>query len=188
MKHTITVLQDDIDNGIPGSSIRCPEALAANRDLFLDNVRIDGKYLLAGAEFHALLPAEASNFVRKFDGGCTVEPFKFEIETVDGLRPARVPAYGLDMCSASAWTDEIMNCWSSFSQVLTGLDGGVLGFVPAAHQYQYQQFAGYHSLVFKAAIEDKHSNGPWTPDFGSVPMTYDPPTWTAANLDVTATS
>jgi hypothetical protein len=87
VKHTITVLQDDIDNGKPGSPGRCAIALAAKRELFLDDVYVNGRSLMTETE-HAAFPLEAIAFVSKFDTRCPVEPFKFEID----LQP-RISSY-----------------------------------------------------------------------------------------------
>lgn len=94
MKRTITVLQDDIDQGCPRAPENCAIARAATRDLadlFADllgeNLRVGvavghlnvwaGSWQLV---YTADLPVEARSFIACFDQGLPVEPFKFEIE------------------------------------------------------------------------------------------------------------
>jgi hypothetical protein len=174
VKYTIAVLQDDIDKGTPGSSHRCALALAAGRELFRDDITVCGQYLNASQEFHAKLPETARTFIPRFDSGAGVEPFKFEIETVDGPRPFA------GVTVISIWAHEMTY---GFSQVLKGGPADLaLGYA-----YQYQQFAGYQALAFKDSSA-KSPDTTWTPEFGSVPMTYEPSAWTPAALDVTATS
>lgn len=82
MRRTVTVLQDDIDNGVPWRSGSCALALAAKREL----ADLPGSgWLVIGAYIHAeswqaLLPEEAGTFRRDFDHKRPVEPFKFEID------------------------------------------------------------------------------------------------------------
>jgi hypothetical protein len=104
MKRAITVLQDDIDNGIRESVSRCAIARAANRDLAdllaeendpsVSDVRVSvnagmisllrnersGNFGISWATHSGELPLDACDFIQDFDGGARVEPFKFEIE------------------------------------------------------------------------------------------------------------
>lgn len=79
MKYTITVLQDDIDNGKPTSSRDCAIALAAKRELFTDNLWVNALGIETFTE-HGTLPSEARAFIPRFDKKLPVEPFKFEID------------------------------------------------------------------------------------------------------------
>jgi hypothetical protein len=79
VKRTITVLQDDIDNGEKGVSSSCAIARAAKRDLSLDTVLVRPG-LLAASGYYAQLPAEATCFILEFDRDIPVEPFKFEVD------------------------------------------------------------------------------------------------------------
>lgn len=79
MKHTITVLQDDIDNGKPRSSMDCGIALAAKHELFTDNLWVNGLGIETLTE-RGTLPSEARAFISRFDQKLPVEPFKFEID------------------------------------------------------------------------------------------------------------
>lgn len=83
-KHSIAVLQDDIDNGIVASHTECPIARAARRDLQLEDysVTVDYMRIFLGMNF-APLPHEATTFAQRFDAGRPVEAFKFEIELED---------------------------------------------------------------------------------------------------------
>jgi hypothetical protein len=83
-KHTITVLQDDIDNGQKRNSRNCAIALAAMRDLNEDMVMVLRRHLNTYSNPEQfLLPAEARMFALQFDMGLPVEPFKFEIGEED---------------------------------------------------------------------------------------------------------
>ena len=91
MKRTVTVLQDDIDNGRRNSADNCAIALAAKRDLFLENLWVDGVSMTFAGTWvsgtgTAELPAAARQFVTRFDGNLEVEPFKFEIDVPDGAK------------------------------------------------------------------------------------------------------
>lgn len=84
MRRTITVLQDDIDNGKPGRIRRCAIALAAGRDLAdlpgADRVMVTGRIWGGEMRWRADMPGEAHAFQRLFDDGKPVEPFKFEVD------------------------------------------------------------------------------------------------------------
>jgi hypothetical protein len=83
-KHTITVLQDDIDNGEPNNVNNCPIARAVKRDLNEDMVMVLRRHLNTYSNPEQfLLPAEARMFALQFDMGLPVEPFKFEIGEED---------------------------------------------------------------------------------------------------------
>lgn len=91
MKRTVTVLQDDIDQGVRVDTGRCPIARAVRRDLAdlisggnqvrvedtrLDITSGDGLFTVARGR----LPRTAQTFVSDFDEEQPVESFKFEIE------------------------------------------------------------------------------------------------------------
>ena len=90
MKRTVTVLQDDIDNGEPRRAYRCAIARAARRDLAdllpeHGHACFDGSFLILKNEFYVELaearaPREARDFISSYDNELPVEPFKFEIE------------------------------------------------------------------------------------------------------------
>lgn len=170
MKQAIAVLQDDIDNGEPGKVRRCAIALAANRELFRDDIVVSGRYLMAGTEFYAVLPDSATAFMPRFDAGMPVEPFKFEVEIIQG------PGPGSGFSVSGVWVDEILH---GFSQILTGLNGEVLGLLPVT-SHQYEQLEKY-----KAVTGYPQQSAPWTADFGQVPLTYAPVTWIPDDLIIT---
>jgi hypothetical protein len=76
---TITVTQDDIDNGVRAAPCLCPIALAAQRKYpyvsvgtFTISVGAD-----ASREKVYRMPLKASRFIEDFDQGRLVEPFTF---------------------------------------------------------------------------------------------------------------
>jgi hypothetical protein len=84
-KHTITVTQEDINDGKGGNCTLCPIALAAKRT-FPDICPVVGAYFLVldsapGEEDGELipLPGDAQQFVEDFDFGRPVEPFSFKV-------------------------------------------------------------------------------------------------------------
>jgi hypothetical protein len=85
VKRTITVLQDDIDNGVRWDFGKCAIARAATRDLAdvvrEDTVEVRGTLHFGGLSgMYGLIPLEASKFIANFDYGRPVEPFKFEVD------------------------------------------------------------------------------------------------------------
>ena len=81
----ISVTQDDINLGMPGSAGACPIALAAQR-LLPDAAVMVGDVLTvtdknSGVDDY-LLPTEAHAFISAFDddGSAAVEPFAFTAE------------------------------------------------------------------------------------------------------------
>lgn len=88
MRHTVTVLQDDIDQGEPGSAQKCAVALAVLRDVPAARQRFAGVgpgslvwYTgRPGVSCELQVPDEVTRFIRQFDFGHQVEPFKFEVE------------------------------------------------------------------------------------------------------------
>jgi len=84
MKRTVTVLQDDIDQGYPCDTQKCPVARAVRRDLadlFLYGVvSVTGGTIYFGVGRYLLTPAPVADFVDRFDRGLPVEAFKFEVE------------------------------------------------------------------------------------------------------------
>ena len=83
---TITVSAEDIRCGIPNEPCRCPIALATRRVNPSLQVVVSTKDVSLMSSFADLsykcydLPAEAKEFVRKFDVGDDVQPFSFELE------------------------------------------------------------------------------------------------------------
>ena len=86
MKVTITVTQDDIDNGCQGNAIACPVARAAARVL-------DDRYLSVRTNVLEFveplilipLPSAAVEFIRRFDSRARVEPFSFDLDVPGDL-------------------------------------------------------------------------------------------------------
>ncbi len=85
MKRTVTVLQDDIDNGKPSRISLCALALATKRELAdlpgAENLVVTG-CIFAGS-WKATLPEEAHQFRSDFDTGRPVESFKFEVDIIE---------------------------------------------------------------------------------------------------------
>jgi hypothetical protein len=78
---TITVTQEDIDNGDLGEAFCCPIARAAQRVLNTD-VGVTSSYLTISEEFgwrDVRAPQEVTAFVRAFDRNQEVRPFDFEL-------------------------------------------------------------------------------------------------------------
>ncbi len=84
----IRVTQDDIDNGVRGTSAYCPIARAIKRE-----VTADAHWIIAGytglwfglyerGGYRATTPPIASAFMSKFDKHEAVEPIEFEVEFV----------------------------------------------------------------------------------------------------------
>jgi hypothetical protein len=74
----IEVTQQDIDNGVQCSSVRCPIALAAQRQIGCRWVSVGPNHLDTGHK-RVPLPANARAFEYAFDLGDPVQPFSFEI-------------------------------------------------------------------------------------------------------------
>jgi hypothetical protein len=91
VKHTITVLQDDIDKGKKGDTRECAIALAAKRDLAdllgEDEISVCFGVISMFDASHTVchLPHEACIFIKAFDRGQPVKPFKFEVELRENL-------------------------------------------------------------------------------------------------------
>lgn len=95
---TISVTQDDIDNGKAGSRVDCPVALAACR-VFNRTIRVGLTvlYIVDDANWHNLaatrarelavahyhLPDAAIDFINRFDAGNDVAPFEFALSDAD---------------------------------------------------------------------------------------------------------
>ena len=90
MKYEIDVTDEDIRCGSRHRSSLCPIALAAQRVVspmanafcqalcwWTGQDYLEGRYRIVN------LPPEASQFVRDFDHGVPVKPFKFSIEVED---------------------------------------------------------------------------------------------------------
>lgn len=86
-KITISVTQDDIDEGKPGHCNHCPIAIAARRVFPGMTVRVWDLLTTFGIVKvgYYRMPPEACDFIRNFDRGPSwrVQPFTFEIESVD---------------------------------------------------------------------------------------------------------
>ena len=82
----ITVTQEDIDKGKTSSVVSCPIALAVKRTCKLDDgvEVLEDEIILKRRDLQRWLPAEAINFIRRFDdfGSEGVAPFSFEIEDI----------------------------------------------------------------------------------------------------------
>lgn len=183
MKHVITVLQDDIDNGRRGSATRCAIALAACRDLFWDEVAVSGTYLRGYApggittQFHAALPGEARAFIPRFDSGVPVEPFKFEVEVADG--PAPAPTWE----SLSSWPAWAGKYAVGFSGTAKGFSGLAKGFSPASvildEAFTFSNAVAPEAPLSYLVLDDaKPAAAEWKPSFGSTILTYSPVGWT----------
>jgi len=86
MNLIVDVTQDDIDNGVPEDEHHCPIAMAVRRKVpTTECVTVDvGQLLLVLQEhreqhFEADLPISAMKFVKNFDDGSSVHPFKFAV-------------------------------------------------------------------------------------------------------------
>jgi hypothetical protein len=85
MKVRIRVTQEDIDRGGEGSHT-CPIALAVRRALpELDQPRVCSGRIYLDADLIAtvMLPAEAQDFIGRYDNALAVEPFEFELDLED---------------------------------------------------------------------------------------------------------
>lgn len=89
---TIDVTQEDIDNGVPRSTCKCPIALAARRVLGRDDLEVLPNGIALGVIWQdglAILPKEAKRFMGAFDAipgkpSADIAPFSFEAD----FRPA----------------------------------------------------------------------------------------------------
>lgn len=74
----IKVTQDDIWNGIKDDCCNCPVALAIGRRFPVESVAVRSLAItIGGIKFP--LPVHVWQWIRKFDTGCAVEPFEFEL-------------------------------------------------------------------------------------------------------------
>jgi len=78
----ITVTQEDIDNGIRGSSSHCPIALAARRVKGFEDAILDA-YEMTSYSYSLPVSASVSTFIRSFDfmGPTAVKPSTFYFNT-----------------------------------------------------------------------------------------------------------
>lgn len=76
----ITVLQEDIEWGVPRSACACPVARALGRALGFGKVTV-GILNWEHTNFNVFrsgrIPDEVRNFILQFDAGVSVEPFTF---------------------------------------------------------------------------------------------------------------
>lgn len=83
---TIHITQEDIDNGVARSCIKCPIALALNRQAQLNFIYVDtrDRFSRCVVEYDIFkeidLPHKAFLFMKAFDQGKPVKPFSFELE------------------------------------------------------------------------------------------------------------
>lgn len=77
---TITVSQDDIEQGQPLKGLSCPIALAIKRATGLEYVGVGVRQYWYKDLAGGVLPPEVTEFVKAFDSGKPVEPFTFELE------------------------------------------------------------------------------------------------------------
>ena len=78
MSLTITVTADDIANGKPGQGTSCPVALAAYR-AGVPEALVGPRVIRYKGRF-VPLPRSAIRFVRSFDRGRPVKPFRFRLK------------------------------------------------------------------------------------------------------------
>ena len=76
---TVTVTPRDIVKGKQWSACGCPVALALRRATGR-KISVGPLELADEDETHVDLPAEVVDFIRRFDRGEPVEPFRFEID------------------------------------------------------------------------------------------------------------
>lgn len=79
MKHTITVTQEDISEGLAIDCERCPIARAIARKFPEHRVNVLGDVVIIGREFYNL-PGECAIFVHHFDNLRPVKPFSFTLD------------------------------------------------------------------------------------------------------------
>lgn len=83
---TITVTQEDIEQGIKEDTHRCAVALAVKRAMGWNDVLVGGQICNARAwesgHKEYKVPEEVRKFVWAFDRGDAVRPFTFELEEV----------------------------------------------------------------------------------------------------------
>ena len=72
----IQVTQKDIDRGVPRDALRCPIALALQRELGVDNIAVGRTFTHDAWDV----------FVQDFDAGRPVRPQKFDLETTPKSR------------------------------------------------------------------------------------------------------
>jgi hypothetical protein len=81
----IRVLRTDIKRGKPGSSSRCPVALAVRRVFGrhpdFTNVSVGLWIIVSNKILDVRIPKVALEFIKRFDAGRKVKPFTFEIKT-----------------------------------------------------------------------------------------------------------
>lgn len=92
MKLTISVTQEDIDNGEPEEPDACPIALSVERLVGANNwIGVTDVDLciwspkLEMQPYTQPLPRSAQKFVTRFDGGKAVKPFRFRAVIPDEL-------------------------------------------------------------------------------------------------------
>lgn len=79
MTTQITVTQEDITNGFPGSYTSCPVALALRRVFPEEGVDVDSDSLIIG-DREVETSEAVGGFMEEFDEGSPVEPFTFTLE------------------------------------------------------------------------------------------------------------
>lgn len=83
----IEVLQSDIDSGRPDDCGFCPVALAIKRAANVKTIHVSLAtvviYFTKSSLCRIKLPAEANEFIDKFDAEKEVEPFSFDLEIPD---------------------------------------------------------------------------------------------------------
>ncbi len=99
MKVTINVTQEDIKQGCSGNARNCPVARAIVRALNLTLGRVsvsNNLFIYMKDDVHHLgamrTPDSVLQFIARFDTGCAVEPFSFELEIPDTVPQIPVPA------------------------------------------------------------------------------------------------
>jgi hypothetical protein len=76
----VSVTEDDIANGTPGSPCKCPIAIALKRIVKYPSIpQVGGEYVY-GLRSLVELTLEARQFVAAFDKGFPVSPFDFDAD------------------------------------------------------------------------------------------------------------
>lgn len=87
VKVKVNVTKRDIYNGLPGSCLNCPVALATLRSFpTVAQVLVDGYSILAHGEWIARrVPSACTDFISDFDELKKVRPFSFVVKITNKL-------------------------------------------------------------------------------------------------------
>ena len=75
----ITVTQNNIDNGVPKNSCKCPIARALKQIFPGEDIEVKRSSIYIGKSIHYAMPLKACYFIVDFDEGREVYPFEFEV-------------------------------------------------------------------------------------------------------------